>query len=319
MSNSDSKRSRKKPIKPLSISSIHPSHIEPYFQKDLTKNPLRGDPVAEAKNCCGLGDIGNIASLPGVEAGKLNSPLTRYFRALLLENSNKKQINVAKKPETVQKIARAVVKPQPQPQQPHEVIVISSDTNEVAKAKQDQRDHDALLLPRLLILIPDKDNDLAAAMEYVEDMAFYKEIENESRPQMYMQTHIDINEKMRSILVDWLETRELQLLGVSVLLIASKYEEIWPQVNYSVYVTDNSYQSTQILVMEKTILGNLKWYLRVPTKYVFLARFTKAANPDPEMENMVHFEVGSDASRHFEVTLAKTQIEKWAELNIFQP
>ncbi|CAN7045052.1 unnamed protein product [Brassica oleracea var. botrytis] len=63
-----------------------------------------------------------------------------------------------------------------------------------------------LLLPRLLILIPDKDNDLAAAMEYVEDMAFYKEIENESRPQMYMQTHIDINEKMRSILVDWLET-----------------------------------------------------------------------------------------------------------------
>lgn len=42
MSNSDSKRSRKKPIKPLSISSIHPSHIEPYFQKDLTKNPLRG-------------------------------------------------------------------------------------------------------------------------------------------------------------------------------------------------------------------------------------------------------------------------------------
>ncbi|CAN6999847.1 unnamed protein product, partial [Brassica oleracea var. botrytis] len=99
-----------------------------------------GDPVAEAKNRCGLGDIGNIASLPGVEAGKLN-PLTRNFRALLLENSNKKQINVAKKTETVQKKARAVVKPQPQ--QPHEVIVISSDTNEVAKAKQDQRDDDA--------------------------------------------------------------------------------------------------------------------------------------------------------------------------------
>ncbi|KAL0826182.1 hypothetical protein Bca101_049859 [Brassica carinata] len=64
-----------------------------------------------------------------------------------------------------------------------------------------------LLLPRLLILIPDKDNDLAAAVEYVEDMyAFYKEIENESRRQMYMQTHTDINEKMRSILIDLLET-----------------------------------------------------------------------------------------------------------------
>ncbi|KAJ4910188.1 Cyclin-like protein [Raphanus sativus] len=41
--------------------------------------------------------------------------------------------------------------------------------------------------------------------------------------------------------------------------------------------------------MEKTILGNLEWYLSVPTQYVFLARFIKAANPDPEMENMVHF------------------------------
>ncbi|KAJ0244153.1 Cyclin-B1-3 [Hirschfeldia incana] len=296
---------------------------------------VRGDPVAEAKNRRALGDIGNIASLPGgAEAGKVNRPLTRNFRAQLLDNANKKQINVAKKPEGVQRKARAVVKPP----QPHEVIVISPDTNEVAKAKQDQRQDTAskkkvtytsVLNARskaaaasktLDIDSADKDNDLAA-VEYVEDMyAFYKEVENESKPQMYMQTQTEINEKMRSILVDWLvdvhvkfdlspETlyltvniidrflslkpvprRELQLVGVSALLIASKYEEIWPpQVNDLVYVTDNSYQSKQILVMEKTILGNLEWYLTVPTQYVFLARFIKAAVPDPEMESMVHF------------------------------
>ncbi|CAA7031162.1 unnamed protein product [Microthlaspi erraticum] len=166
----------------------------------------------------------------------------------------------------------------------------------------------------------DKDNDLAA-VEYVEDMyTFYKEVENESKPVMYMPTQTEINEKMRSILVDWLvevhikfdlspETlyltinlidrflslktvprRELQLLGVSALLIASKYEEIWPpQVNDLVYVTDNSYSNKQILVMEKTILGSLEWYLTVPTQYVFLVRFTKAAISDPEVENMVHY------------------------------
>lgn len=61
------------------------------------------------------------------------------------------------------------------------------------------------------------------------------------------------------------------------MLIASKYEEIWPP------------QNKQILVMEKNILGSLEWYLTVPTQYVFLARFIKATNPDPEMENMVHF------------------------------
>ncbi|CAG7890495.1 unnamed protein product [Brassica rapa] len=246
---------------------------------------VRGDPV---ENRRALGDIGNIASLPGAEeAGKLNRPLTRNFRAQLLENANKK--DVAKNQEgvrAVQRKARAVVVVKPT--QTHEVIVISPDTNEVAKAKKNVT-YSSVLNARskaasksLDIDSADKDNDLAA-VEYVEDMySFYKEVENESKPQMYMQTQTEINEKMRSIL--------LQLVGVSALLIASKYEEIWPpQVNDLVYVTDNSYQSKQILVMEKTILGNLEWYLTVPTQYVFLARFVKAAVPDPEMESMVHF------------------------------
>uniref|UniRef100_A0A0D3BAR2 Cyclin N-terminal domain-containing protein n=1 Tax=Brassica oleracea var. oleracea TaxID=109376 RepID=A0A0D3BAR2_BRAOL len=87
-----------------------------------------------------------------------------------------------------------------------------------------------------------------------------------------------------------LPRRELQLLGVSALLVASKYEEIWPpQVNDLVYVTGYTYDEKQILVMEKTILGNLEWYLTVPTQFMFLARFIKYAGPDRVMENMVHF------------------------------
>lgn len=49
------------------------------------------------------------------------------------------------------------------------------------------------------------------------------------------------------------------------------------------YVTDTAYNSKQILVMEKTILGNLEWYLTVPTQYVFLVRFIKASVSDPEV------------------------------------
>jgi len=55
------------------------------------------------------------------------------------------------------------------------------------------------------------------------------------------------------------------------------------QVNDLVYVTDNAYSSRQILVMEKAILGNLEWYLTVPTQYVFLVRFIKASMSDPEV------------------------------------
>lgn len=104
--------------------------------------------------------------------------------------------------------------------------------------------------------------DELAVVEYVEDIyKFYKIAEDESRLRDYMGTQPDVNEKMRSILVDWLievhykfelrqETlyltvniidrflsskivprKELQLVGIASMLIACKYEEIWaPEV-----------------------------------------------------------------------------------------
>ncbi|EOA30687.1 hypothetical protein CARUB_v10013824mg [Capsella rubella] len=313
----------------------------------MATRPVRGEP----KNRRALGDIGNIDSLAGVDGGKINRPITRNFRAQLLENAQVAAAAAANKKDPIldgakavvtkkQEVVRAVQKKargahKREPSRPIEVIVISPDTNEVAKVNKSDATvssnkkvtYSSVLDARskaasktLDIDYEDKDNDLAA-VEYVEDMyTFYKEVENESRPLMYMHTQPEINEKMRSILVDWLvevhlkfdlspETlyltvniidrflslkpvprRELQLVGVSAMLIASKYEEIWPpQVNDLVYVTDNSYNSKQILVMEKTILGNLEWYLTVPTQYVFLVRFIKASGSDPKLENMVHF------------------------------
>jgi cyclin B len=94
----------------------------------------------------------------------------------------------------------------------------------------------------------------------------------------YMNTQTDINEKMRAILVDWIievhlkfkllpETlfltvslidrfleksvimrTKLQLVGVTAMLIASKYEEIYaPEVRDFVYITDNAYSRVEIL------------------------------------------------------------------------
>ena len=97
----------------------------------------------------------------------------------------------------------------------------------------------------------------------------------------YMIHQTDINEKMRSILIDWLvevhlkfklvpETlfltvnlidrylerkvvmrNRLQLVGVSAMLIACKYEEIYaPEVRDFVFITDNAYTRDQIFLME---------------------------------------------------------------------
>ncbi|RZC71090.1 hypothetical protein C5167_034251 [Papaver somniferum] len=136
----------------------------------------------------------------------------------------------------------------------------------------------------------------------------------------YMGSQNQINENMRMILVDWLtevhhvyklspETlyltiqiidrylstrlvhmKELQLLGISSVLLASKYVDIWaPMVNDLVCISERSYSKEHILGMEKSILAKLGWSLSGPTPYVFLVRFVKAAMADKEMENMAFF------------------------------
>ncbi|XP_031123075.1 G2/mitotic-specific cyclin S13-7-like [Ipomoea triloba] len=177
----------------------------------------------------------------------------------------------------------------------------------------------------------DSGNELAV-LDYVEDIyKFYKLSEDEGRVGDYMAAQPEINAKMRAILVDWLvevhrkfelmpETfyltvnlidrflsmktvprKELQLVGISAMLIACKYEEIWaPEVNDFIMISDNAYVRAQVLAMEKTILGKLEWYLTVPTPYVFLVRYIKAAaaaaaacgggaDDGKEMENMSFF------------------------------
>ncbi|KAJ0860172.1 putative cyclin domain-containing protein [Helianthus annuus] len=167
-------------------------------------------------------------------------------------------------------------------------------------------------------------NNELAEVEYVEDIyTFYKLSETEGGLQDYMNStsQPDLNAKMRAILIDWLievhrkfelmpeslyltinivdrylsvrkvPRRELQLVGISALLIACKYEEIWPpEVTDLIAISDNAFPREQILTMEKAILGHLGWFLTVPTPYVFLVRYTKASVPfDTEMENMVFF------------------------------
>ena len=67
-------------------------------------------------------------------------------------------------------------------------------------------------------------------------------------------------------------------VGVTGMLIASKYEEIWaPEIRDFVYISDKAYTREQIISMEKLMLNTLGFKLTLPTPYNFLARFLKAA------------------------------------------
>ena len=111
----------------------------------------------------------------------------------------------------------------------------------------------------------------------------------------------ELNEKMRAILIDWitdvhrkfkmnLETLHLavnlvdrvtcekiiskkfyQLVGITCLFIASKYEDIYPPSLYEfTYVCDNAYQQDDLLNMEGEILQLLKFNMVCESSLTFL-------------------------------------------------
>jgi len=122
----------------------------------------------------------------------------------------------------------------------------------------------------------------------------------------YMRSQSDVNEKMRAILIDWLievhfkfkllpetlfitvnlidrylerkeiKRQRLQLLGVTAMWVAWKYEEIYaPELKDFVYITDNAYQQKDILDLEYDLLKTLEFNVTFPSSYRFLQRYAK--------------------------------------------
>ncbi|PNT21751.1 hypothetical protein POPTR_009G165800v4 [Populus trichocarpa] len=164
--------------------------------------------------------------------------------------------------------------------------------------------------------------DTLAVVEYIDDIyAYYKKSESSGCVSpTYMDRQSDINEKMRAILIDWLikvhykfelmdETlflainlidrflerctvvrKKLQLVGVTAMLLACKYEEVSvPLVEDFVLISDNAYTRIEVLDMEKLMVNTLQFNMSVPTPYMFMKRFLKAALSDKKLELLSFF------------------------------
>lgn len=170
--------------------------------------------------------------------------------------------------------------------------------------------------------VDEQDSDLPQlCSQYVKDIYKYLhalEVEQAVRAD-YMQGY-EISGRMRALLVDWLvqvhsrfqllqETlyltvaildrflqvqpvsrRKLQLAGVTSMLVACKYEEMYaPEVGDFAYITDNAFSKAQILEMEQVVLRSLKFQLGRPLPLHFLRRASKVANSDVERHTLAKY------------------------------
>ncbi|XP_059441345.1 putative cyclin-B3-1 [Corylus avellana] len=169
--------------------------------------------------------------------------------------------------------------------------------------------------------IDDFRNQLEVA-EYVDEIYQYywvTEAQNVSLAN-YMSIQTNITAHMRGILINWLievhfkfdlmqetlylmvalldrylsqatiKKNELQLVGLTALLLASKYEDFWhPRVKDLISISAESYTRDQMLAMERLVLKQLKFRLNVATPYVFMLRFLKASQSDTKLEHLAFY------------------------------
>ncbi|XP_037657457.1 G2/mitotic-specific cyclin-B1 [Choloepus didactylus] len=157
--------------------------------------------------------------------------------------------------------------------------------------------------------------------EYVKDIYSYlRQLEEEQAVRPNYLLGREVTGTMRAILIDWLvqvqmkfrllqETmymtvaiidrfmqnncvpkKMLQLVGVTAMFIASKYEEMYPpEIGDFAFVTDHTYTKHQIRQMEMKILRALNFGLGRPLPLHFLRRASKIGEVDIEQHTLAKY------------------------------
>ncbi|XP_009149067.1 putative cyclin-B3-1 isoform X5 [Brassica rapa] len=166
--------------------------------------------------------------------------------------------------------------------------------------------------------IDDESNQLEVA-EYVDDIYQFYWTAEALNPALgyYLSTQTKVSPVTRGILINWLievhskfdlmhetlyltmnlldrylsqvpvQKNEMQLIGLTALLLASKYEDYWhPRIKDLISISAETYTREQILGMERIMLKQLKFRLNEATPYVFMLRFLKAAQSNKKLQQL---------------------------------
>ncbi|CAG5116431.1 unnamed protein product [Candidula unifasciata] len=166
----------------------------------------------------------------------------------------------------------------------------------------------------------DRDNPQLVSIYVNPIYSYMRQLEKKYSIRQNLLDGSDITGKMRAILIDWLcqvhnrfhllqETMyltvsiidrylqakpcsrtKLQLVGVTAMLLASKYEEMYaPEVADFVYITDNAYTKKDVRDMEQDILRTLDFSFGRPLCLNFLRRNSKAGQVDATKHTLAKY------------------------------
>ncbi|XP_029025213.2 G2/mitotic-specific cyclin-B1 [Betta splendens] len=302
--------------------------------------------AAVVKPRAALGEIGNIAVTKEAQAKNVKTVAVKKTKV-----PTKVAKAPAEQPRNVVPV-KPVVQVQPEPASPTPMETSGCEPGDLCQAFSDVMLHTAIRD----VDADDYDNPMLCS-EYVKDIYKYLrqlEVEQNVKPS-YLQGQ-EVTSNMRAILIDWLvqvslkfrllqETmymtvgiidrflqdhpvpkKQLQLVGVTAMFLASKYEEMYPpEISDFAYVTDRAYTTAQIRDMEMTILRVLKFQLGRPLPLQFLRRASKICEVTADQHtlakylleltmvdyDMVHFPPSIVASAALALTLKILDAGEW--------
>ncbi|KAG7476966.1 hypothetical protein MATL_G00088380 [Megalops atlanticus] len=296
-----------------------------------------------------LGEIGNKTAAPrqGLKKeAKVEIPKVVQRKPSKVEKAPEVQVPKRNATKKVEKPVQVL--PEPTSPTPMETSGCASD--DLCQAFSD------VLLNIKDVDADDYDNPMLCS-EYVKDIYQYlRQLEvDQAVRQRYLEGQ-EVTGNMRAILIDWLvqvqmkfrllqETmymtvgiidrflqdhpvpkKQLQLVGVTAMFIASKYEEMYPpEIADFAFVTDRAYTTAQIRDMEMKILRVLKFSFGRPLPLQFLRRASKIGEVTAEYHtlakyfveltmvdyDMVHFPPSQVACAAFALTLKVFNSGEW--------
>ncbi|KAJ8385498.1 hypothetical protein AAFF_G00185340 [Aldrovandia affinis] len=296
-----------------------------------------------------LGELGNRTAAPRPALKKETKPETT--KVVQRKPCKVEQAPQVELPETKATKVEAPVQVVLEPMSPTPMETSGCASSDLCQAFSD------VLLNIKDVDADDYDNPMLCS-EYVKDIYKYLrqlEVDQAVRPK-YLEGR-EVTGNMRAILVDWLvqvqvkfrllqETmymtvgiidrflqdnpvpkKQLQLVGVTAMFIASKYEEMYPpEIADFAFVTDRAYTTAQIRDMEMKILRVLEFSFGRPLPLQFLRRASKIGEVTAEHHTlakyfveltmvdyeMVHFPPSQVASAAFALTLKVFNCGEWS-------